>query len=237
MTLYNCIVCNHTNNSVENLHNHHIQYHSLEELSHTIINLQGLNKHVTPRVLDDSNNNTCVNSQISDYDKETIASHDEKFCSLNCSQYIMWEHELNKRTEICDEDFYNIIEMLCNDLKARKHKSKKRKNDINTSIENKENFEHKICQKSKNETIETLSKDINTFNDYPSQVSTPIIACNNVQDTEHVIVNAAFSNEITILQTENPTNTENNNITPLALVKTKSEEKILTSDLLNSYFP
>ena len=38
---YQCIICQHQNATVIDLHNHHIQHHNPTELSQTIINLQG----------------------------------------------------------------------------------------------------------------------------------------------------------------------------------------------------
>ena len=149
--LYECIICHQSNATVVDLHNHHIEHHSLKELSQTIINLQGFKilnntkftekKYLQPINVGDNNNNENICNHVfiepeSKYKyKNKVTSSPRKFthdnCSINCSQFIAWERELYQRKEINDEDFFNITESLCWDLsKSRKKRRGRKKKHI-----------------------------------------------------------------------------------------------------------
>ena len=234
--LYHCTVCKHANSTVTDLHNHHIHYHTPEELSHTIINLQGLQTCFKPAMFDNSINNSwhdhimiktgeqykyqCEDDQAT---KSTIFYedrkfyHDETYCALNCTPFIIWEHELNKRTEICDEEFFNIVESLCTDLSKRKHRGSKGKHS-----------------KHRNRSItEAGDENRKASTSFPSETSKPISShCH----TNYLIANTTEPDEILNLQMMNDTNIKNNDITRFTFAGIDADNNVLMYDSLNNTY-
>lgn len=230
------------NISVEDLHNHYLQHHTQEELSHTIINFQDLMTHFKPIALDCSNNNNCKNDQIIDYNAEATFKHDEQFCSSNCSQFFFWEHELGKRTEIPDEDFYNIIEMLCNDLEQRKSKGtkgRKRKNEVtaNTIKTGTAEYDNKIYINRENKDTGTENESMNRLNDIPSPIYAPIIPAFRIKNSVAFTIASNENNEIPKSEKQTLTTLENIDIKTFTLSGTNTEENILRHRSLNHTIP
>ncbi|CAL7950950.1 unnamed protein product [Xylocopa violacea] len=167
--IYQCIICQHANNSIVDLHSHHVRYHNPIELSQTIIKLQGFKtwnetkttriKYLKPLSLGDNNNNKnsyndlfiqpeVQNTNVYE-NKGTISSprkfgHDSTTCAINCSQFIAWEHELNKKEEINHEQFLDSIESLCYDLSNRKRRGRKKKERTDVDNVNTTSFKQYI---------------------------------------------------------------------------------------------
>ncbi|XP_076160904.1 uncharacterized protein LOC143143497 [Ptiloglossa arizonensis] len=195
--LYYCVICQHVNTSITDLHNHYVQHHTPQELSHSIINFQGLKfveeKKLKSIVLGNNNNNKNICDEVI-VKTEKQNSHDETYCLLNCSQFIVWEHELNKRTEICDSDFFNIIEDFCTNLSKKKQKGRKRKNKAVIN----ENRTESIIQHNEDKNIQTQSETIKKFNDLAPQISTATTSSWNVANSNtNTAANEMFKAQIT----------------------------------------
>ncbi|XP_017759299.1 PREDICTED: uncharacterized protein LOC108550149 [Eufriesea mexicana] len=237
---YHCTMCQHANTSIMDLHNHHIQHHNLEELSQTIINLQGFKvldnikyikkKYLKPITLGDDNNNENIYNHIftkpkqqnnSIYKNKQVIhssrkfSHDNTTCSINCSQFIAWEHELNKRKEINDEEFLNIIEGLCNDLSKRKHRGRKKKDKISMEKTNTRNIMQHI------ENIVGLEdKTVTQLSIESCQTVTSSFV--NTKDSN---ANTNFNNGFLISEIKNePEDTRNDEITTLQLISINNKD-------------
>lgn len=235
---YQCIICQHEHNTVIDLHNHHIQHHNLEELSHTIISLQGYKdwknikfkkKYFKSINLGDDNNNEniynhlFIKPKIKPQNKNMCKkkqknsrkfSHDNITCSINCSQFIPWERELNKRKEINDEEFINIIESLCYDLSKRKRRGRKKKDK--TAIE-------KINSKDLMQHVETIIEMENKSIDIKSGQT----ATTSFWNTKNSITNNTINNKFLTSQNKNKIeDIKNNEITTLELVNIKKNENV-----------
>lgn len=238
---YQCIICHHANVSILDLHNHHIEQHNATELSQTIINLQGFRVYSAPRHVkqespvptnlnDNNNNDDSYNhdsyNRMFDKSKSKIKEaskseqmtdsprkldHDEITCSINCSQFIAWEHELNKRTEINDEEFFDIIESFCCDLNKGRHKGKKKRHRTNLDeIDSKD-----IAQHLETNNIIEIKNTVVQLNTESIQAATTSFS--NSQDATNMFIN----NEVVIAQVENEIeHTENIENKTIALTET-----------------
>lgn len=240
--LYQCIICEHANKSISDLHDHHTQDHNLQELSQTIIDLHGFkiwNQKTHPKPpdssfkrdlrrpvrrlwnADDTNNNENLYNgfvarprvsnndgnckkpkQLTDRPKNY---HDETKCAIDCSPFIPWERELNKRQEINDDDFLDSVESLCYDLGKRKRRGRKKK----VRVENPANGN---ANEIENENTKNLMEYIeNVIGVKPAVVEQPIVEIETYQE-----------------ETMSPENNENTsnidvNVTPK---RTKKEDAI-----------
>lgn len=248
--LYHCIVCKHANSTITDLHNHHIHYHTPEELSHTIINLQGLQTCFKPAVFDNCNSNNyydhitikskkqdsyqCEDNRATNStifcDEDRNFYHDETYCALNCSPFTIWEHELNKRTEIRDEEFFNIVESLCTDLSKRKHGGSKRNHSPYMNSTKVESF----VQRNKNRSImEAGDENRKASTGFPSEISNPVSShCH----TNYLIANTTEADEILNLQMMNDTSIRNNDITRFTFAGIDGENNVLMYDSLNNTY-
>ncbi|XP_076627744.1 uncharacterized protein LOC143344975 [Colletes latitarsis] len=220
--MYLCIICQHTNVSITDLHNHYVQHHTPQELSHAIINLQGLKfigeKSLKSIMLGDSNNNENLCDQVV-VETEKQNSHDETYCLLHCSQFIVWEQELNKRTEICDNDFFNIIDNLCTDLSKKTQKKRKGKNKALTSKIKTDN----IIQHNEDENIQIQNKNMEKFNNLAVQISTASsVSSWNIENSN---INTVSNDEI--LKTEINEEVDSENNTPLAILEIDANKNVL----------
>ncbi|XP_031848561.1 uncharacterized protein LOC116434007 [Nomia melanderi] len=221
---YHCILCQNINASIVDLHNHHIRQHTLEELSYTIIDLQGFqfNKEnsIKSVILSNNNNNNknlcnhfVIKTEKPDY-------HDEMYCSLHCSPYIAWEQELNKRIDITDDVFFSVVENLCADLSKRKQRGTKSKNKANPSnTKTKEN----VIWLTDNDKTKTANKPLQESNHLPMQISRTASS-----SIEHSVHNTMVNNEIF--------NIEYNNVTALTLLDMEPDKHFLIYDPSNASF-
>ncbi|KAK9300421.1 hypothetical protein QLX08_006945 [Tetragonisca angustula] len=210
--LYECIICHQSNATVVDLHNHHIEHHSLKELSQTIINLQGFKilnntkftekKYLQPINVGDNNNNENICNHVfiepeSKYKyKNKVTSSPRKFthdnCSINCSQFIAWERELYQRKEINDEDFFNITESLCWDLSKSRKKRRGRKKKHITGTKETDLLKRNLLTRNqideiigvKNEPAEQIKTEIKDTN--KTEVVTSVKVVNT--DTDNSVV-------------------------------------------------
>ena len=248
--LYHCVVCKHANSTIIDLHNHHIHYHTPEELSHTIINLQGLQTCFKPAVFDNSNNinwyhhfmvknekqniyqhedDRATTSTIL-YDEDRKLYHDETYCALNCSPFIIWEHELNKRTEICDEEFFNIVESLCTDLSKTNHRGMKRKHSAYMNSTKVESF---VQHNKSRSTTEAGDENRTASTGFPPEIFNPVPSSHQ---TNYLIANTTEADEILNLQMINDTSIRNNDITRFTFAGIDGKDNVLMYDSLNNTY-
>lgn len=236
---YQCIICQHPNATVIDLHNHHIQQHNPIELSQTIINLQGFKvlndikctkkKYLQPINLGDNNNNENIYNHVFikpepkyKYKNEAINSpkkftHDN--CSINCSQFIAWERELYQRKEITDEEFFNITESLCTDLNKKKHRGRKKKDKTGVEETNIRNMLQQI-----NTIIGIENTTVKQVKTKPCEAATTSF-WNNIDST----VNTTINEEFLVPKITNPIeNTEKKQFTALEVVSTNTDTDVLT---------
>ncbi|XP_043258229.1 uncharacterized protein LOC122400708 [Colletes gigas] len=220
--MYLCIICQHANISITYLHDHYVQHHTPQELSHAIINLQGLKfigeKSLKSIMLGDNNNNgNLCNQVVAETEKQN--SHDETYCLLYCSQFIVWEQELNKRTEICDDDFFNIIDDLCTDLSKKTQKKRKRENKALMSKIKTDN----IVQHNEDENIQIQNKNMETFNNLAVQISTASsISSWNIESSN---INTVSHDKILKSEINEEVATEND--TPLTILDIDANKNVL----------
>nr|XP_031848563.1 uncharacterized protein LOC116434007 isoform X2 [Nomia melanderi] len=140
---YHCILCQNINASIVDLHNHHIRQHTLEELSYTIIDLQGFqfNKEnsIKSVILSNNNNN---NKNL-------------------CNHFVIKTEKPDYHDEI-------VVENLCADLSKRKQRGTKSKNKANPSnTKTKEN----VIWLTDNDKTKTANKPLQESNHLPMQIS------------------------------------------------------------------
>ncbi|XP_076748701.1 uncharacterized protein LOC143422140 [Xylocopa sonorina] len=210
--IYKCIICQRANNSIMDLHSHHVQYHNPIELSQTIIKLQGLKtwnetkptriKYLKPLSLDDSNNNkNSYNNffiqpelqNITVYEDKHASSsprkfgHDSTMCAINCSEFIAWEHELNKKQEIDHKEFLDSIESLCNELSNKKRRGRKKKERTDMDDANAASFKQYI-----ENVIGVKNIIMEPSNSNSSQSPTT-----SFWDTQDSVTNTTINNDLT----------------------------------------
>ncbi|XP_029043552.2 putative uncharacterized protein DDB_G0274405 [Osmia bicornis bicornis] len=235
--LYQCIICQYINTSTMNLHNHHVQHHSPVELSETIINLQGFKilnnvnntekRYLKPIKVGDNNNNIHNNNENL-YNRVIIKTeenkkflHDKASCLLKCGQFIPWEHELNKRKEINDEEFVNIIEQLCYDLSKRKQRGRKRKSEIDST-----EIKSPVKDIQNENIMGTSNKIMNNSDIVPSQISTATVSSWNAKSSTNMADDSILKLEID----EKEVDTENNDSMTLELHNIDTNKDVLIYD-------
>lgn len=232
-------MCEKLCSTVLELHYHHMQCHTCEEMSYKIIGLSGFEILNNPQFLQngelidykeinytsqgkDISNTTNMPILTADAIKQEkqeplILGHDKENCLANCSLFIPWEQQLNKHIIVNDADFIKSTIGLCRDLQFIKHKrTKKRLHnlEVKTNANQLDPCTKNTVPETKEENVAhtTSTSDCAAFN------------CNNLVENCILPNPQICSEEITELDDEHDTE---ENKSALSLIKLGLQENVL----------